>query len=595
MNKFSATANRAIQLCSGCLGAVFLFSGVAYLCLGHWPVTHHDFWRIYDVCLNHSWLESALRKHNGHSLFFPSFIWLADLRFFHGNQQVVFYVGLILLVIATGLLLIPVWRDNTVDFTAKVIATLVVIVGNFWMSRANITASGGFNCNASLMMLGAEVSFVCLPFMRSDSARFWPATFAVIAGGFVASFSFSAGLATWPTLLLLAWCLRLRWRCFALIAVATVTVAVVFVLLPPHTRGPIGLRTLGVSFSPLTTDLSDFCRLLSAPVFYAVMRWRPGPLSPELIESSLFSLAFGMVALLVAAGGVIYSMIRRDLSTSRLELIGIALVIFNLIVIGLIVVGRANRFRVLPAELTAPRYFFHSTLFWTGMLLVAVQRGASRPWMRWLVYVLVVAVSILAFPSHYKDGLRWRHVKDRADAGATSLVNGVRDDQQTRILAPTEGMNWVYRVGEQLRLRRLDMFTEGLQDWIGLNESSIFNGRTRPEKLKGRGRIDGTVVGDDGKPAARVVGVAWIKRRAIPKILVIVDPNGNICGVARSSAIAPFTDRIFYMNKFSKNMGFLGYIRGYDPKLQYTIRSADGGALSDEKIVVPPVNSPPSP
>jgi hypothetical protein len=40
-------------------------------------------------------------------------------------------------------------------------------------------------------------------------------------------------------------------------------------------------------------------------------------------------------------------------------------------------------------------------------------------------------------------------------------------------------------------------------------------------------------------------------------------------------------------------MGFLGYIRGYDPKVQYTIRSADGGALSDEKIVVPPVTSPP--
>jgi len=42
-------------------------------------------------------------------------------------------------------------------------------------------------------------------------------------------------------------------------------------------------------------------------------------------------------------------------------------------------------------------------------------------------------------------------------------------------------------------------------------------------------------------------------------------------------------------------MGFLGYIRGYDPKLQYAIRSAEGETLSDEKIVLPPVTSLPSP
>src|SRR5437667_5478444 len=218
MNKLSVIAHRTTQLCAICVGAVFLVSGVAYLCLGHWPVTHQDFWRIYDVCLNHTWLESALLKHNGHSLFFPSFIWLTDLRFFHGNQQLVFYVGLTLLLIATGLLLVPAWRDQTIELTGKVISTLIVIVGTFWMGRSNITASGGFNCIASLLMAGAEVSFICLPSMRTCSARFWAATFAVIAGGFVASFSFGAGLATWPTLFFLACVLSLLWRTSGLVS-----------------------------------------------------------------------------------------------------------------------------------------------------------------------------------------------------------------------------------------------------------------------------------------------------------------------------------------------------------------------------------------
>jgi hypothetical protein len=594
MNKFSATVDRTMQLCAICVGAIFLFSGVAYLYLGHWTVTHKDFWRIYDVCLNHSWLESALLKHNGHSLFFPSFIWLADLRFFHGNQELIFYVGLMLLFIATGLLLVPVWRDQTIELTGKVVSTLIVIVGTFWMGRGNFMASGGFNCTASLLMLGAEVSFICLPSMRPHSARFWTATLAVIVGGFVASFSFGAGLATWPTLLLLAWCLRLPWRTSALIIVAGVTAAVAFILLPPHESTLAGLRTVGLSSSAIATELSYLCRLLSAPIFHAALRWRAGPPPAGLIESSFSALAFGVVALVVGTGEITYTMIRRDLSRSSLGLIGAALVIFNLVVIGLVVIARADHIRALPGEVAAPRYFLHSTLFWTGVLLVALQRAESSRWSTRLVYFVVFAASILAFPSHYRDGLNCRWASRLAQAGATSLVNGVRDDQEISILAPVRGENWVYRVARQLRQRRLDMFAQGMQDWIGVNESSLFNGRHKPDRLRGQCRINATVPCDNGKLAARVTGVAWVDGRAVPKTLVFISPEGVICGVAHSSGTAPLANRIFYLHKFARNMGFLGYIRGYDPTLQYTIRSADGGALSDEKIVVPPATSIPS-
>ena len=64
-------------------------SGVVYRCLGHWPVTHLDCWGIYEFSLNHTWLESALLKHGGHSLFFPSFLWLI-FGFFHDDQQLPF-------------------------------------------------------------------------------------------------------------------------------------------------------------------------------------------------------------------------------------------------------------------------------------------------------------------------------------------------------------------------------------------------------------------------------------------------------------------------------------------------------------------------
>ena len=88
MPKGGTIAERTVQLCAILLATIYLISGLTYLCLDYWSVTQQDFWRIYDICLNNSWLHSAIYKFNGHSLFFPSFVWLADLRFFHGNQTV---------------------------------------------------------------------------------------------------------------------------------------------------------------------------------------------------------------------------------------------------------------------------------------------------------------------------------------------------------------------------------------------------------------------------------------------------------------------------------------------------------------------------
>ena len=163
MPKFAVVTETAAQLWAALAAFVFVISGVVYLYLGHWPVTHQDYWRIYDFCLNHTWLESALLKHNSHSLFFPSFLWLADLRFFHGKQLPLFFAGLALLFITVTLLLVPVWRDKTVGVSSKIIATLVVIVGNFWMARGAITESGGFNSMCSLVTASLGVAVFVLP------------------------------------------------------------------------------------------------------------------------------------------------------------------------------------------------------------------------------------------------------------------------------------------------------------------------------------------------------------------------------------------------------------------------------------------------
>src|SRR5215510_15112294 len=195
IHRFVAAAERAIQIFAIVFGAVFLVSGVIYLYLGRITLLWGgDVWDVYAFAWNHTWLQSALLKQENHVKFFPRSICLANLHFFHGDVQMLFFAGLGLLFITVSLLLIPVWRDKTISLTAKTLSTLVVLMGNFWVSRASITANGEFNCDNSLVMGGAALAFLLIDETRCS----WRVTAIVVCAGFLASFSFGTGLAIWP-------------------------------------------------------------------------------------------------------------------------------------------------------------------------------------------------------------------------------------------------------------------------------------------------------------------------------------------------------------------------------------------------------------
>jgi hypothetical protein len=583
MHKLAAVTDRAAQICAALATFIFLISGIVYLYLGRWTVTHQDFWRIYDFCLNHTWLQSALLKDNGHSFFFPSFLWLTDLRFFHGEQLPLFLAGVVLLFLTVALLLIPVWRDETVGLTAKVTATLVVIVGNFWMARSQITASGGFNAICSLVTVSLGLAVLLLPKIGVNSAQARSVTLLVVCVGFVASFSFGTGLAIWPALLFLVWCLRLPRSAFVPIGVAAMAAIVIYERLPPHSADYEMFQALG---SAGLAPIIELCRLVGSPFFYVAAGWHGKPFSADAAQSSLLSLWCGGVGLAIAIVAMVLAMLRRDLTQSSLKLVGVALVTFDFVAMTLIIAGRASQLRALPSGVAAPRYLFWSTLFWTGLLLIAIKCAQTKAWLRRLLYLVALGLPVLVFPEHYNYALNRRWATHLAQAGATSLVNGVRDDQQIRVLAPLGGgTKEVYHVAEQLRARRLDMFADGLQDWIGLEAANLFGKRYRREKLEGRCVVAAVVQNNDGATAARVVGQASKREGRIPKTLVIVDPTGVIRGVARSSSTSPLINRLFYLGKVQTDV-FVGYIRDYNPQLRYTVRSADDQTLSREEIPV---------
>ena len=84
-----------------------------------------------------------------------------------------------------------------------------------------------------------------------------------------------------------------------------------------------------------------------------------------------------------------------------------------------------------------------------------------------------------------------------------------------------------------------------------------------------------------------ITPVSWRagKGYVTPVRLVIVDPTGVVRGVARSCSLTPVVNRVFYQGRFPTT-DFLGYIRDYNPQVQYVVRSADDDVLSEETIPV---------
>ena len=570
---------RVAQIFAVLIGGVFLLSGCVYLYLGRvtW-LLGGDFWSVYAFASNHTWFQSALFKQAGHVTFFPNLIGLANLRFFHGDVQMLFFAGLGLLFITVTLLLIPIWRDNTISLTAKTLSTFVVVTGNFWMGRASITANGEFNCENSLTMSGAALAFFLIARTRCS----WTTTAIVVCAGFVASFSFGGGLAIWPTLLILAWCLRLPWRTIVLLGISALAVALVYQMVPvlPFSWP----KASAVSFGNPISALTNFCKLIGSPVLHTIAAWRTEKPLADLEGSFAIALWTGLMGLVLAGGFVIPRMLRRDLK-SGLESTGLSLLMFNLFALTLIAVGRLKSFDLEPF---APRYLFWSSLFWTSLILLAIERAEHLQWRRWPILLLPFAIAVFVWPAHYQAWFWCKNVQIMYDKDATAVINGAFEAQRKQML-PLEFQHVFEErnhLASQLRARRLDVFADSLQDWIGLSEVDVFGGRRGPEGLRGQCKIDALGQGDNGAPAARVSGQAFKHDQSIPWTLVITDSNGVIRGVARSVPITPFINRTFYQNKFTGSIGFVGYIRDYNPELRYVIQSADNLTLSDEEIPV---------
>jgi len=572
--------NRFAQIYGAAAGFIFFASGAVYLFLGRWPVTHQDFWVFYDNFLHRSWFYSSIVKYNGHSLIFPCQIWLANLHFFHGSQDSLFAIGLAFELAATAILLLAIFRDRSIDATIRIAATVTIIFGNFWMGRASMTASGAFNCAYSLVLVGATLAFLCLPKLAGESDRQATLLVTILVANVVASFSFGTGMAAWGATLVTAYCLRARGWKLAVLAAAATASAVIFLALPPH--GSAASFGASLPLSRPATYLTLFgylCRLLGSPWLHMCAAWS-GVKNPDEAVYAGVAMYAGLLGLLLVSAVLAEKLWRRNLR-GGMELIGFALLIFNFIAFILIIIARARHIHEIPSELNAPRYLYWSALFWTGAFLLALTWAQSKAGLRWPIIASALALPIIAFPSHYQEALRFRYVRMLGQTAGTSLVNGIHDNTQIQILSPFPDL--VYRLSQEMRARRLDMFAPGYQDWIGQRATAVFPAPLVTLRLNGK--CHGVGVGP-GNSALRLNGSAATRAKVTPDVLVILGPDEVVRGIARSTATGEWLNHFIYGRTFSP-FAFVGFIADYNPQLAYKIRAVKGRSLSRETIAVP--------
>lgn len=579
---------RILQSVAALLTVGFAASGLILLYHGRWVQTRLDFWRIYGFCLSHSWWQSLITKSNGHSAIFPSLVWLPNLWWFHNNQELLFFAGTFVLLLTCGLILLPIWTDNSISLTERWAMTLIAVVGTLWMGRATITASGGFDLSNSLAVFGMLLSLTSLP--RPDHPRIAPGRASVIIiGGIVASYSFASGLATWPTLIFIAWFLRLNRRWLALLLFTGIAVSVVYALLPGGLSLPRPHLTLSLVLSAIGPFFARLCLLIGAPVLYAKAACFSEQISSNAAAFSLTSLCSGSVGLLLACCFIGEQMVRRTLAEVNARAVGLGLMIFTIGALVLIIAGRTLDFSLHPTEVSATRYLFWTSLFWAGLIICALQWGAPSPKLRGVLLVVCLAVPFLVYPEHVRQGRNARFVFYLANTASTSLINGVRDLEMIRFLSgkPDE----VYALAPAFRRLRLDMFASGASEWLGRPISRVSEKRSHRASPHGALQVDALLTADDGKVAARFEGWALEDghKKKIPNYLLVIDSKGTICGIGRPTIPRPDINQANHLPSASPS-GFTGYIRNYDPAIHYSAYSMRKGAISTGTIAIAPPN-----
>ncbi len=572
----------------------FAIHALGLLYDGRYSVTRQDYWRIYKLDLEVPFPLNTLYKHNDHPLLFPSLVWLPILYFFHNNQTLLFFCGLVITLTTLIIILVSLWRSPSLGLLSRLAIALISTVACLWLGRANILASGGFNAINS-MTLGAVLAGLLaldrLPTTSRGATR--RQLFAVsVAAGIVATFSFGTGLAVWPAFALIVLLYRLGWKMAGALGTAGILSAAIVIFLPNN-----GETDLDDALSRLWPEwrslIGRFCEVLGAPW----INYGSGWLFPARItsETYLFAGAIGALGLLLG----LYFLIARHHSTRTpepAETVALGTILFIAGSIALIVIGRGGVITANQHAVLASRYFYWSTIFWAALPVLVLYRWPRLRGYPTTLSLLALLLAAGALPSQLQIGDEYRETRRATEDAASRIICGLEDEPSLQQLfkGPTSSVNRIRPLASIYRERGLDMFAWPGASLVGKFLPPPTKSRSEEPKLLGDwqvDRVEKTIQKD--QPGAHFSG--WCLTRKThrrPEYVLICQENGKVVGLARFTVDEPARNEKYRLSA-RHVISFEGYIGNYSSKERYRcLAEVDGKLISQALRRIGPDSGP---
>jgi hypothetical protein len=333
--------------------AIFVYYAVAtvitvpYLDLLEWILRYDQYWRVGD------WWHYLWLPHNGHRLVWSLLLVLADIECCRGSTLPFFLFDTACFLLTVGGLVWAVWNaDLELELRAVLAAAVILLLAASWaVIYCSLPIEGVFIHTTGLFVL----AIVLLDGAGDERAGATLRRAAGVLAAVLAAFGIAGGVLAPVVLLWLAWAggLGRTW----LIAIGLTAAILLAVFLPGIPTDQVN-HSLHVAALPTLVDY--YVRLLGLPWSHASSLVGLGRLVGYIV------LGTSIVTLL--RGGVL----RRPVS--RLERIGLALLMFSLLITAIIAVGRWNWAPERPAAI---RYGIFAALAQAGLVL------ANTPWLNW--------------------------------------------------------------------------------------------------------------------------------------------------------------------------------------------------------------------
>ncbi len=544
-----------------------------------------DQYKEYGNYLSQPFLTSVLMLENGHHPVFPALIANIELSWFGGNQYLQLFMGTLCVFLTCGLIAWTAWREREMPRSARAAGVMLAITGVLWLANARMLIQGVGQLQIYLVALSVVVAISCTwHAARKDS---WGWIVAAALACIVAMFTFGAGVAGFPTVIVLGLLLRMRWQKILSALLIFVLCLFLYVFILPGHQGvqdSLALRPLDASIA--------VAQWLSSPWVNAFLGFADPPLQPWMsvslidpLDQLLYRAANGLVAVtnmswqsistLLGFAGILVFVIRlarrylQRVNFSRYETLATGLCLFSLMTAAIIGVGRLDYLQANPNQVYADRYLAWPSLFWMALALLLLSDAYQlrNRAVAALGLLFLVALPVVLYPTHRVWGGWAAAVYQSTQRSAAAVRSDVYDKAVFPEGADAERAD-VVRTLSLFKQHHVAMFADSRWELMGTRQPSAEQSR---EII-----LDAQVVNTfndvlNGLPAAQIEGFVshGIASVAHEGQLAILDDDDRVVGLAELSFVAnePHALRL----DIPRKRGFDGYIHDYQPSLSYRL------------------------